>query len=527
MSSFTVGASSYALGAGSNLQHSNIPVSPPPAFTRSATSTPDTWGAGRQKSSQSLRGAKANLHKMPSLSQANQTTAAPLKIIPSHGKLHKRGNSASSISSPSSPAYDNHNLKRSETQALTYEYPPDPLRAPPAQGQPSKIKPYLRKLSTKDSAPTLDLSRPAAENEGLAGLGIHDFGSPPASAGDVSFNHTSRRAGHGRSQSVNSTYSTGSGAFKPTQPFVHPMHKTRPYTPPSGNSYVTAPSSSEEVPRTSASTNIMTEEEYRHRQEAFEPYRARRSTSTSATPNVASPLNVQATGSSTNLPSSASQTNLSIRSSSANGNPNNRPRGQTMNSFDTYSASPSSRPSLDKTFTFMRGSKDQDVGHDSAASRAASINAARIKFNEKEEAKERKLVSKTQREEQRQREQILQKKLKEEKRRQMAEMEERSRFERVNTAPEVRASSRPRRRESETALGAQQSKLEGKEYAELVPSHSLSLPMTGTTASAACPIPAEREKYPPATDGRRSARGGWWRFLTWLRTRLLRLGRKC
>ncbi|KAL9077865.1 MAG: hypothetical protein Q9157_003221 [Trypethelium eluteriae] len=468
---------------------------------------------------------------MSSLTQSQQNTA-PLRLVPSHGRLHKRGNSASSIPSPSSAAVDNvYGFTRSETPAVTYEEPRD-LPKSPGRSSSVKIKPYLRKLSTKDSTPTLDLSRPAAENEGLAGLGIHDFGSPSPSVADVTSGHVGRRNGHGRSQSINSTYSAGSGAFKPTQPFVHPMHKTpRPYTPPSSNSFVAVPSPDEEVPDSGISTSIMSDEEFRLRQQAFEPYRTRRSTSVSTTPNITSPLHAHHTGSSTYLANSASQTNLSIKSSSATGNSNNRPRGQTMNSFETYSASASSRASLDKAFSFMRGSKDPDVPLDSAASRAAEIHAARIAYHEKQEAKERKLLSKAQKAEQKQREYLLQKRQKEEKHRQKGDIKERTRSERPSTASEDRTNAKPPRRKSEvTPSTSQTNVLEGKAYAEINPVHSRSLPIKGTTASEATGTgqrTGEKMTMDQGAQGRKSAKGTWWRFMTWLRTRLLRLGGRC
>ena len=506
-------------------------VYPSPAFTKPSVFRSDTWGVGRQTSSQPVHDTNNGLINMSSLDHGPQSATAPLRLIPSHGKLHKRDNSASSIPSPSSPVLDNmYGFRRNDTPLITPEERVELCKSP-GQSSSVKIKPYLRKLSTKDITPTLDLSRPAAENECLAGLGIHDFGlsSPPAA--EVSFGHGARRNGHGRSQSVNSTYSAGSGAFKPTQPFVHPMHKTpRPYTPPSSNSFVTAPSPDEQVPDSGVSTNIMSDEEFRLRQQAFEPYRARRSTSASTSANVTSPHAGEPSISSPHLPHSTSQTNLSIKSPSVTGTLGNRPRGQTMNSFETYSASASSRASLDKAFSFMRGSKDPEVAPDPAGSRAASIHAARIAYNKKQEAKERKLLSKTQKVEQREREHSLQRRLREEKQRQKNNANERARLEKPHTAPDDRTNGKHGRKTSEINPTISQAHLlEGKEYAELGPVNNLNLPVAGTTVSEAGIHQTTREKLPmeQATLGRKSAKGRWWRFMTWLRTRLLRVGRRC
>ena len=533
MPSFTA---SYAPRAGPSVYSNTAettalsgPVYPSPALSRPTISGSDAWSVGRQSSSRSLRDNSRVTAKMASLVQSPQSATVPLRLVSSHSKTHKRGNSTSSIPSPSSPALDNvYGFKRNETPAVTYEEPLT-LSKSPTQGSSVKIKPYLRKLSTKDSAPSLDLSRPAAENEGLAGLGIHDFGSASPSVPDGVFGSGKGKYRHGRSQSVNSTYSAGSGAFRPTQPFVHPMHKTPlPYTPPSCNSFVTARSSDEEIPESGTSANIMSDEEFRQRQQAFEPYRTRRSTSASTTPHTVTPLNIHHTGSSTHLGANASQTNLSIKSSNATAASNYRPRGQTMNSFETYSASASSRASFEKAFSFMRGSKDPDSALDSAASRAASIHAARIAYNEKEEAKERKLHSKAQKEEQKQREQMLQKKLKEEKHKQKSSFDEKAHPRRPRTAPEERMNSRHGRKRSDAGVADGRTHvLEAKEYADLGPAHNLSLPIPATTASAVGAEWRTREKAIPQTGSRKGAKGTWWRFMTWLRTRLLRLGRRC
>ena len=522
------GASIYSAAAEPNSLSG--PVYPSPALTRPAISGSATWAVGRQLSHSNLRDPNCSSNKMSSMIQSPQSTKAPLRLVPSHGKLHKRGNSASSVPSPTTPVLDNvYGFKRSETPAVTYEDPAGLPKSPGQRNSSVKIKPYLRKLSTKDNPPTLDLSRPAAENEGLAGLGIHNFGSSSPSVADVTFGQGGRRNAHDRSQSINSTYSAGSGAFKPTQPFMHPMHKTpRPYTPPSGNSFVTVPSPDEEVPDSGMSTMIMSDEEYRQRQQAFEPYRNRRSTSVSTTPNAASPLHAHHTGSSTHLANSVSQTNLSIKSSNAAGTPGNRPCGQTINSFETYSASASSRASLDKAFSLMRSSKEPDTALDSAASRAASIHAARIAYNEKQEAKQRRMLSKAQKSEQKQREYQLQERLKEEKHRQKSDPKERTRPGRSHIAPSNGTNDRHRPKRSKTTPTVSNTHLlEGKEYTEMVPASSLSLPITGTTASAADAKTGEKMSTGLGTDSRKSAKGAWWRFMTWLRTRLLRIGRRC
>lgn len=98
------------------------------------------------------------------------------------------------------------------------------------------VKPMLRKF-TQSEKNSLDLDRPAAEQEGL---GIYDFGSSK-SAHDVTFSHANRRGYHARSTSGTSQFSTATSASGPRSgSFVHPFQQTpRPYTPPlaANNSY--------------------------------------------------------------------------------------------------------------------------------------------------------------------------------------------------------------------------------------------------------------------------------------------------
>ena len=98
-----------------------------------------------------------------------------------HARLHKRGYSASAATSPRplSPVadYDAFTFNRSETPKVFEESWIETQRPMPSttSSHQLKIKPYLRKLSSKESS-GLDLSRPAAEND-LSGLGISEYGA--------------------------------------------------------------------------------------------------------------------------------------------------------------------------------------------------------------------------------------------------------------------------------------------------------------------------------------------------------------
>ena len=171
-----------------------------------------------------------------------------IRSSPSHGALaaarasagqegrHKRGNSASASQSPMSSTFDVNPLTPDPYDLRT---PPSAysdersIASPKSAGKSKvKIRPLLRKLSSNDEN-TIDLSRSAAENEGL---GIY---SPSAleerkSSTDISM---ARRGYHHRSNSQVSTTTTSSTHRYGAQ-YVHPMRQTpRPYTPPIATSF--------------------------------------------------------------------------------------------------------------------------------------------------------------------------------------------------------------------------------------------------------------------------------------------------
>jgi hypothetical protein len=401
---------------------------------------------------------------------------------------HKRGKSASSIGSPrplSPVADDAFTFNRSETPRVTYEEPwivEEPTRPRPAATSSShKIKPYIRKLSAKDHS--LDLSRPS-ENDQLAGLGISsEYGDHSLSASDVNFTSVNARSKrHGRSTSNTSQFSTSSSLQRPTAPYsIRPS--ARPYTPPVSKSTPPSVLGSE-----TGADDIMTDDEYRLRQRAFDP--TRRSGSLSSTPGAAQALRIHTTGSSTRLAGSYSQSSVSLTSPIGQ----SRPRGDTLRSMDT--TSPSSRTSFDKAFGFIRGGRDSPVD---AASRAASIRAAREAFQEKEAAKERKHDMEIYKQAEKQYKKT------EHKQRKAEEMQEKKRARSISDINEK--ASRP-------SIG-------GRQYSDHRHAHSSTLPK---------PVPTvhyeKRGAGGPKVTKSREAKGWWLRFVTWLKTRMLRMSRR-
>jgi hypothetical protein len=424
------------------------------------------------------------------------TVQLPSGLAP-HGKIHKRGHSASSISTPSLPFHAVES-DRPRKDSLRVTYADDGSDSTPSTGGHSlKIKPYLRKLSLKDSANNaIDLSRPTAENEKIAGLGIHDYAAPSKSAADVSFNTIagSGRSRHTRTTSGNSQFSTASGHQRPTAPYAHPMRQTpRPYTPPITRSYTASSLLGSDI--SDEAIDIMVEDDLRNRQHSFAP--SRRSGSIGSLPTrPQAPY----------IPSSSSLTRLNASNpsqSSLPSLPTSRSRGDTLHSIDT--ATPSSRTSTDKAISFIRSGREEPVD---AASRAATIMAARIAYQEREEAKSRKAekeVLKLQEKENRKRQQ------KEERQRQKSEEKQR----RLSEGDDRRSRGR---------LNSSNEKMEfvGKPYDDYTPANIRSLPAHVPTAKP--------NGYATANQSRpsfsKSMKSTWLGFLAWFRTRLLRLRKK-
>lgn len=436
---------------------------------------------------------------------ATAKTALP----PSHGKLHKRNFSDTSNSikdSPSMPAaaFSPGRPSLDFKRKITYD---EPWEDSSNSSSNVKIKPIFRKLNAKDSG-IVDLSRPAAENEGLAGLGlgINDgsgYGFTSKSVSDVSFVPMGgySKSRHMRSVSNNSQFSTttANSFQRPNAPYAHPMRQTpRPYTPPISKSYTTSldPRSSDEFD-TLAGTPLPDDDlTFRRLMTASTDPQGRRSGSiSSSVPNVAAPqpLYIRTSDSLTRF-TSPSQTSLS--------GVGGRSRGATLQSVDTMS--PSSRPSMDK-FGFLRqrsaGTESELV--DPVESRAANIRAARQKYQEREDAKMRKLEKEEMKSMERDQR-------KQERKRRKSEPEERkARNDSVNNNNEK---------------GAAAEEVAGREYAMLKPVNSRALPNRVDSIS-----PGQRET-PRFESGRKKKKPGaktnWFGFLAWFRTRLLRLGRK-
>ncbi|KAE9970156.1 hypothetical protein BLS_005035 [Venturia inaequalis] len=406
-----------------------------------------------------------------------------VKIGSTHAKLHRRGHSTSSVASPPLPSTaEDYPTNPPNTRPSTYsdDFLDECARSPALgqNGKPLKIKPIIRKL-TSEKAHKIDLSRTAAENERLAGLGIHEYTPAARSASDVTFAPVNGRSRHNRTMSNNSQFSTNSGVLqRPTAPYAHPMRQTpRPYTPPIVKSYTTSVLGGSEA--SDEAMDIMSDDEYHYRQRMFD--HNKRSDSVGSVPAQPPLLHIHTSGSLTRL-NNQSQSSLGTRS-----------RGDTLRSMDSL-GTPSSRTSLEKTVNFLRSGKQED----DPASRAASIRAARIAYNEKEEAKALR-----------------------------AEKEAMKQLER-----DIKKHNKPRRKSDPADKDARMRSNSGNEkqefvtkaYNDFIPAHSRSLPAMVSTANSG----GRTRAYTKSShlSSRRSPKSSWQGFLAWFRTRLLRLGKR-
>ncbi|KAK4866945.1 hypothetical protein LT330_008108 [Penicillium expansum] len=221
------------------------------------------------------------------------------------------------------------------------------------------IKPILRKLSRDDAPSTsIDLSRSSTEQEGL-GIYMNFEREHPRSESLAGVTYKRTPSGlHNRSTSGTSQFSNGSGstASKPGSQYVHPMRQTpRAYTPPLGQSYEESSHDSEELDESPDSEPASIQE-----------------TRTSSGPSLPR-LSLQIQDDSfTRLPG-ISQTNVTSRPSF----------GYSRETDGT--TSPMSRTSLDFVFRSRTRTSTDPI------SRAATVQAARQAFEEKEAAKNRRL----------------------------------------------------------------------------------------------------------------------------------------
>lgn len=284
-------------------------------------------------------------------------------LATSNAKLHKNGNLATGSTSPTFvPDYllqTSSPIVPSSAHANLYAAP-----EPKASKSRVKIKPLLRKFSSQEQV-SIDLSRSAAENEGLGIYKASEI-SAPSDLG------SGRRGYHHRTTSADTQVSetTTSSGHRYGAHYVHPMRQTpRPYTPPVASTYKTSLESEEPTINTHGETPSFSS----HSRQASN------TTSTPYAPVTSSrrppPLHIH-TGSPSHS-TSPSQTNLPGTPSSLRFN------ADKITPSDMVS--PTTRSSLESA---LRKRSRSNTATTDPAARQAMVTAARQKFNEDEAAKE-------------------------------------------------------------------------------------------------------------------------------------------
>ena len=303
-------------------------------------------------------------------SPSNGALAAARKAS-SHGRLHKRGNSTSDSQSPaSSSTFDTPYYP----SGMGFATPPtarSDLYTLPSPSSVSKtkvmIKPFLRKLSNQEQT-SIDLSRSAAENEGL---GIYNSSEIlPDVSGGQPYTEVGRGYHH-RTTSGNSQMSTNTSSSLHRYPthYVHPMRQTpRPYTPTIAASYQNSLESdtSAHVPNPASFEGTYSEPSHDASTTSYAPIPPSR--------RVPPPLYIGS--SSLSHLASSSQSNLPGTPSSL--------RRQTDSISTPDIMLPTTRSSFDSAFRKRSRTNTQT----DPITQAATVQALRQKFNEKEAAKD-------------------------------------------------------------------------------------------------------------------------------------------
>lgn len=350
----------------------------------------------------------------------------------------------------------------------------------------TKVKPILRKLTQSERA-SLDLDRPAAEQDGL---GIYDYGTGSRSVHDVAFNHVGRRGYHNRSTSGTSQFSTATSASgQRAGSFVHPFQQTpRPYTPPIAASYQNSLRESEH-----SNSPVVTEDEEQHRHNL-------RSTSnlSNRTPSLtstASPINVQPSLRIQTKQSSSSRLALGTSHTSLN-NYLSPLSPDLVSPVDTMTPGSAIRTSIDIGFR-VRSRSDADPRH-----QKESVQEARRKWMEREQAKEEKAA----------REEIA----KLEKRNQ----KEARQIERGHRRSSASNDTRSKRSKSDLTMKSEKGPF-GTDYGSTTPQD---LPYTTPSAEGFEETPSRSQTA--ALNAKKKTHSAWTKFMMWFRTRFIRLGRK-
>jgi hypothetical protein len=367
---------------------------------------------------------------------------------------------------------------------------------PPATTRSTKVKPILKKLAPSEQN-SLDLDRPAAEQDAL---GIYDYGPgsrAPHDAAGHGHHSSGRRGYHNRSTSAASQFSTATSASGPRAgSFIHPFQQTpRPYTPPLAASY----------------QNSLHESDHSHSPAPTEDEDQQRRTLRSASnlsnrpPSLSSPASP--------VPNTHQQPSLRIQTQQP---PSSRIALATSHSsqqnylgplspidhpssLDTMTPASTLRTSFDKGFR-LRSRSDVDT-----RDRAQTIQEARRRFQEKEQAKEEKAA----------REEI----------RQLEKRNQKEALKIERSHRQSTASDGTRSKRSKSDLTMQNEKRGSPGEGPFVRGH-------GNPSGVASPYSAPWEdfeeqqtphSYSATISAKKRTHSAWTKLMMWIRTRFIRI----
>ncbi|KAI9744594.1 MAG: hypothetical protein M1818_002123 [Claussenomyces sp. TS43310] len=347
----------------------------------------------------------------------------------------------------------------------------------------NKGNPVIRKFAQPEKH-SVDLDRPAVEQ----GLCIYspEYESVPRSARDVNLNQAAKDGYHKRSTSGTSQFSsTTSGSAPRTGPFIHPFQQTpRPYTPPAAASYHGSLMGSE-YSRESHKPPEAKDSYMPHMFSSTTKLSRRGRAGTSHVPRGPA-LHIQTMPtSSTRLTEGNSQTNLHSTRTILS--------PDLASPADTVSPMSAVRTSMDMEFR-IRSRSEVDT-----RARRDSIQEARRKFHEKEQAKAEK---------------VAQQEVRELEKRNTKEARRVERSVRKSTASD---GTRSKRSKSDLTIPYEkENEFVGRDY--------------DTAEQRPPPNMGDDSLKPPrrsraASGTKKKTHGAWTTFMMWFRTRLLRMGR--
>lgn len=300
-----------------------------------------------------------------------------IKSSPSNGPLanakisHKRGSSASAA--PVSPTFVPDYLLQSTGTVIPTAHADPPTAGVESKRSKAKIKPFLRKFASQEDVNSVDLSRSAADNEGLASVYHIDRAYPMRA--DSTSTHPYNSSYHHRTTSAASQVSTTTTSSR----YVHPMRQTpRPYTPPVAASYKTSMES--DTPITSQDDSATST--------SYAPLPPTVPNNTSNRRKVPN-MQIRTTGSGVSPRlTSSSQTNLPGTPSSLRlQHPTEF--GSPVDMVSPVIGSGTARSSLE-SYTFRKSRSRSNTATTDPVQQAATVQALRQQFQAKEAAKDRK-----------------------------------------------------------------------------------------------------------------------------------------